>query len=258
MDEWLITGWSDTLEVTVTTHDPTNDAPNAPDIQGQIQGKPGVIYEYTFIATDPDGDDLYYNICWEGCSGETQTIGPYTSGEAAVVSYSWTAQGNYVICAKAEDVYGVEGPEGTLSITMPLNKNSGGNQIMQRIRNRICDMLGICQGGCNLTELTGLLEYDGNNFFIGDIELHFGPPWYITSAQSAEDYDGDGTYELIIDELLGLEGTQVTIQGHIQSQDWMSVFTINGMVYREPGQPIWAAQHQWRWRHGHGNGNGGP
>jgi hypothetical protein len=28
----------------------------------------------------------------------------------------------------------------------------GGNDIMQRIMNRIRDMLGICQGGCNLLD----------------------------------------------------------------------------------------------------------
>ena len=129
--------------------------------------------------------------------------------------------------------------------------DSGGNQFMQQIRNRICDMLGICQGGCELIEITGILEYDGTIFFIGDVELHFGPNWYITSAIAALDYDGDEEKELIIDELLGLVDTEVTVEGHMQSDNWMSVFTINGMVYREPGQPIWAAQHHWRWRNRH-------
>ena len=123
-----------------------------------------------------------------------------------------------------------------------------GEPLFQRIRNRICDMIGICQGGCELAELTGILDYDGENFFIGEVELHFGPNWYITSAISAEDYDGDGEYELVIDELLGLVSTEVIVEGHYQSDNWMSVFTINGLVYREPGQPIWAAQHHWRWR----------
>jgi hypothetical protein len=132
----------------------------------------------------------------------------------------------------------------------------GGNGMMQQIRNRIRDMLGMCQGGANLTELTGVMTYDGANFFIELVELHFGPTWYITSAMSSVDYDGDTQLELIIDELLGLTNTTVTVEGHYQSDNWMSVFTINGEVYREPGQPIWAAQHEWRWRYGHGNGNG--
>jgi hypothetical protein len=129
-----------------------------------------------------------------------------------------------------------------------------GNGLMQQIRNRIRDMLGVCQGGANLTELTGVLTYDGNNFFIELVELHFGPTWYITSAMSSIDYDGDTQLELVIDELLGLVNTTVTVEGHYQSDNWMSVFTINGEVYREPGQPIWASQHEWRWRYGHGHG----
>ncbi len=131
----------------------------------------------------------------------------------------------------------------------------GGNGIMQQIMNRIRDMLGICEGGCNLSELTGIMTYDGSNFYIDPVELHFGPNWYITSAITAVDYDGDGSLELIIDELFGLVNTTVMVEGHYQAQDWMSVFTINGEIYREPGQPIWAAQHHWRWRYGHGNGN---
>jgi uncharacterized protein (DUF779 family) len=129
-----------------------------------------------------------------------------------------------------------------------------GNGLMQQIRNRFRDMLGICQGGCNLTELTGVMTYEGNNFFIEDVELHFGPVWYITSAMSSTDFDNDGQLELIIDELLGLVDTTVTVEGHYQSDNWMSVFTINGDVYREPGQPVWAWTHEWRWHYGHGNG----
>ena len=127
-----------------------------------------------------------------------------------------------------------------------------GNGLMQRLRNRICDTLGICQGGCNLITLSGMLTYDGTNFFIDDTELHFGPMWYITSAESAIDYDQDGTLEIIYDELQGLVGTEITIEGHEQSDQWVSVFTINGEVYREPGQPIWSSQHQFQWRNRHG------
>ena len=122
----------------------------------------------------------------------------------------------------------------------------------QRLRNRICDMLGICQGGCTLEEITGVLTYDGVTFYVDDIEVHFGPVWFITSAESAVDYDHDGVKETVFDELQGLVGTTVTLEGHFQSDMWMSVFTINGETYREPGQPIWASQHKWNWRNRNG------
>ncbi len=127
-----------------------------------------------------------------------------------------------------------------------------GDGLMQRLRNRICDTLGICQGGVDLTTITGLLTYDGTNFYIDDVELHFGPTWFIVSAESSVDYDNDGELELVYDEIQGLVGTEITVEGHLQSSGWMSVFTINGEIYREPGQPIWASQHQWRWRNKNG------
>ena len=127
-----------------------------------------------------------------------------------------------------------------------------GNGLMQRLRNRVCDMLGICQGGVNLTTLTGILTYDGTNFYIDDVELHFGPTWFIIAAESNIDYDNDGEKELVIDELQGLVGTEITVEGHMQSSGWMSIFTINGETYREAGQPIWASQQKWQRRNRHG------
>ena len=130
-----------------------------------------------------------------------------------------------------------------------------GDGLMQRLRNRICDTLGICQGGVDLTTITGVLTYDGTNFYIDDVELHFGPTWFIESAESNVDYDGDGVLELVYDELQGIIGSEVTVEGHMQSSSWMSVFIINGEIYREFGQPIWASQHQWHWRN-HNEPNG--
>ena len=136
----------------------------------------------------------------------------------------------------------------TSAAALPTDEPSGP---LQKLYNRICDMFGWCIGTgltANLVEITGTFEYDGDNFFIGDAELHFGPTLYITSAESATDYDTDGATETIFDELQGLVGTTVTVEAHEQSDGWYSVFTINGETYREPGVPIWAGIHTWRWR----------
>jgi hypothetical protein len=127
-----------------------------------------------------------------------------------------------------------------------------GDGLIQRLSNRICDMLGICQGDVNLTTVTGILTFDGTNFFIGIVELHFGPTWFIESAESNVDYDDDGVKELVFVELQGLVGIEITVEGQMQSSGWMSVFTINGEIYREVGQPIWFSKHQWRWRNHNG------
>lgn len=83
----------------------------------------------------------------------------------ATVSHSWQEQGTFTVSVNAKDVYDAEGPTATLTVTMPRYRNVDGTLLMQRIRNMICDMLGICQGGCELIEITGMLTYDGTTFF---------------------------------------------------------------------------------------------
>ena len=125
------------------------------------------------------------------------------------------------------------------------------NGPLQRLFNRLCDRLSYCRGtGVNIENITGNFTYDGTNFYIGEAQLHFGPYRYINAAISAIDYDGDGdNNETIFDELQGLVGTNITVGAHEQSENWYSVFTINGETYREPGKPIWAGLHTRRWRH---------
>ena len=118
-----------------------------------------------------------------------------------------------------------------------------------RIRNQIQDMLGRCaHGNQTLVEITGTLTTDGVYFYVGDVEVHFGPTWYVTSEIATNDYDGDGNLELISDELNGLVDSEVQFEGFYQSENWFSVFTINDMTYRDLGKPIWS--------HGKGSGNG--
>ena len=68
---------------------------------------------------------------------------------------------------------------GTVSV---LDDNQSGP--MQKLYNRLCDMIGWCRGTglrANLVNISGELEYNDSNFFIGEAELHFGPTWYIQS-----------------------------------------------------------------------------
>ena len=254
MDDWIYTGWSEPLMVTATASG--NNAPLTPSISGTQNGKAGSSYDYTFSAVDPDGNEVYIYVEFcEGCA-EAQWHGPLASGEELTIYHAWETKGTYTIRAQAKDSSGDTSEWSTLTVTMPrslisYNPLPGGNGAVQRFMNQIRDMLGVCKGGVNLETLTGIMTYDGTNFFIGNVEIHFGPTWYIISAMSAVDYDQDGEFELIIDELLGIVGTEVTVEGHYQSDDWMSVFIINGEVYRESGSPIWAAQHEWRWRYRH-------
>lgn len=94
--------------------------PESPQITGPNNGKINVEYEYTFVSTDPEGDDLTYIINWsDGTIGEH---GVYPSGEPILVKHAWSEQGTYIIKAKARNVHGVESDWGTFEVTMPSNK----------------------------------------------------------------------------------------------------------------------------------------
>ena len=99
----------------------TTDAPNAPNINGPSIGKTGVEYEYTFVTTDPNGDDVFYYINW-GDGTYEDWIGPYPSGTIVTVNHTWSKRDYYWIIAQAKDVNGSVGPIGTFAVTMPRNK----------------------------------------------------------------------------------------------------------------------------------------
>jgi len=97
-------------------------APSAPTITGQVNGKTGTAYEYTFLATDPDNDKIAeYTVNWGDQTTDT-IIGPFDVGVTAKKSHTYAADGTYIIKATAKDVNGLIGPEGSLSVTMPRSR----------------------------------------------------------------------------------------------------------------------------------------
>ncbi|UCF50057.1 MAG: aryl-sulfate sulfotransferase [Thermoplasmatales archaeon] len=100
-----------------------NQPPNAPNIDGPLRGRPDIDYDYTFVATDPDGDDIWYHICW----GDKEIIyiyGPYPSGEELTLSYNWTDEGAYTITCWARDIFDGMSSASTLEITIPRTRAS--------------------------------------------------------------------------------------------------------------------------------------
>ncbi len=107
----------------------TNDPPGTPDIEGQINGKPGKTYEYTFTSIDPDGDDIYYFIYW-GDGSIVTWDGPYPSGEGLTISHKWTEKDTYGIYAKAKDGIGEKSDWGTLEVNIPRNHYSADSNMI--------------------------------------------------------------------------------------------------------------------------------
>ncbi len=97
-----------------------NEPPSIPTITGPTNGKTGDELTYTFVSTDPEGDDINYCIQW-GCTDPEVCIGPFPSSVEQTASHSY-AEGTYTIKVKAQDVNGAESDWGILEISVPKNK----------------------------------------------------------------------------------------------------------------------------------------
>lgn len=111
--------------------------------QGPLNGSINVEYSYTTYASDPDGDQIYYQ--WEWGDGNlSEWMGPYPSNSPVEASYSWNTQGIYAIKVKAKDSANSEGnwsPTLMITITIPslpqllIESVRGGLGITGRIGN---------------------------------------------------------------------------------------------------------------------------
>lgn len=113
-----------------------NQPPNPPVIMGPKSGRVGVKYNYSFIATEPDGDNVYYFVQWGDASGSQDWVGPFPSGEEVILNHTYTQNGVYTIYAKAVDIFDAESEWGSLEITMPRNKAVSSNMLFWRLAER--------------------------------------------------------------------------------------------------------------------------
>ena len=81
-----------------------NDPPESPAINGTINGKIGVDYEFTLLSMDPNDHKISYFIDW-GDGTDYNWFGPYPSGEEVTVNHTWYEIGSYTIKAKAKDTF---------------------------------------------------------------------------------------------------------------------------------------------------------
>jgi len=117
-----ITDDNDTIAIDTTYANirAENNPPTAPTIDGPTTGEAGTTYTYTFVSTDPEGDDISYLIEWG--DGEETVTGFYLSGATATETHKWQEEDTYIIKAKAVDTFSAESDWGTLEVTMPRNK----------------------------------------------------------------------------------------------------------------------------------------
>jgi len=100
-----------------------NLPPETPLIEGPTKCRPDIDYNYTFVSTDPDGDDIWYHLCW----GDKEIIyiyGPFPSGEELKLSYNWTDKGTYTITCWARDVYDEQSDIAILEVEVPRTRTT--------------------------------------------------------------------------------------------------------------------------------------
>ena len=119
--------------------DESNDPPNQPTLKGPRRGRNGTAYDYTFSASDPDGNNVYYYLVWGDTYWEgwwEGWIGPYASGEEVTLENTWDEDGKYTVRVKAKDVYGAKSDWATLEVSMPVNQQVDIHPLFQRILER--------------------------------------------------------------------------------------------------------------------------
>jgi C1A family cysteine protease len=104
--------------------DKENHPPQDPTLRGKRFVKANTTYEYTFSATDPDGDDVYYYLNWGDTywdGGSVGWIGPYPSGQKITLEKTWKETGNYTVRIKAKDRYDAKSDWSTLKVSLPVS-----------------------------------------------------------------------------------------------------------------------------------------
>jgi hypothetical protein len=92
------------------------------DISGASNVQPDHPMDYTFTATDPYNQDVYYYIDW-GDGEIIEWVGAYASGSPLTINHTWAEIGGYTIKAKAKDRDGLESEWMTKNIYVTKSRN---------------------------------------------------------------------------------------------------------------------------------------
>ena len=100
-----------------------NSHPNAPDVNGPINGKVRVKYDFILSSSDPDDDDIYYYVDW-GDGNNSGWLGPYSSGYELTLNHAWKKNKTYEIKARVKDSNNLLSPWTNLEISIPRTKQN--------------------------------------------------------------------------------------------------------------------------------------
>ena len=84
----------------------------------------------------------------------------------------------------------------------------------------------------NITREEGILEYIDGKYYVNGVEIYFGDEHFLNTI-SRSDYDMDGVYETVMEEIKGLIGSSVIINGLLED-NILYASHINGIWLRQP------------------------
>ncbi|KYK23086.1 hypothetical protein AYK24_01340 [Thermoplasmatales archaeon SG8-52-4] len=121
---WYIVSWDESGETTVgpiwSFNTSTHIEPTKPVIDGPTLGTAGIEYEFTFVSTDGNDDNIRYHINWG--DGNSEITDWYESGEVASANHTWKDKKTYTIKVTPEDEFGLFGLKADYIVKMPRDK----------------------------------------------------------------------------------------------------------------------------------------
>jgi hypothetical protein len=96
--------WTEPLIIHITE----NNAPSKPIISGPTHGKIGVMYYWTFLSSDPEGENITYYIDWGDYCGSSEWNGPHPSGKEVQIAHTYYYVKDFTFSSFAADEQGKE------------------------------------------------------------------------------------------------------------------------------------------------------
>jgi hypothetical protein len=122
------------VEKTWAFIDQINEKPKRPTISGPKKGMDRTWYDYTFSATDPEGDDLYYYIDW-GDGFIDEWLGPFSSGEDITINHLFYFKDIYKIRVKVKDIYGTVSDWESFRVGVPEYRSNHDSSLFRYLVN---------------------------------------------------------------------------------------------------------------------------
>ena len=172
-----------------------SDPPYAPTISGPSRVVYNKEYSYSFLTSDPNGDDIFYYVDW-GDDTNSGWVGPYTSGQQSTITKAWDTIGTYTILARAKDTFFAVGDWST-PFTVEVVENQPPD---------IPDISGPTSGTINTSYLYTFESFDNDGddiyYYIdwgdGEFEEWIGPFESGESGGIHHLWEKEGTYTIKI------------------------------------------------------------